>query len=127
LETCPSGSEGAGQKPSVAKRHGAALPPYATLLLNAGAPVTTVQAVLGHEYIDTTIGYTRLYNTTLAADFYQAISRVEEHATLPDDRLRPLTGPQLLALVDALATGPLNEAQRGKFKLLGASVASLPG
>jgi integrase len=90
----------------------------ATLLLNAGMPVVAVQAVLGHEHIDTTLDYARLYDTMLAADYYLAIARVEQQGTLPDDTLRPLGLPQLLALADALLAGPLNEAQRAKLQLL---------
>ncbi len=41
----------------------------ATLLINAGAPILTVQAILGHKHIDTTLGYTRLYDATVAADY----------------------------------------------------------
>ncbi len=40
----------------------------ATLLLNAGAPVLTVQTLLGHEWVDTTLGYACLYDGTVAAD-----------------------------------------------------------
>jgi integrase len=36
----------------------------ATLLLNAGAPILTVQSILGHKFIDTTLGYARLYDGT---------------------------------------------------------------
>jgi hypothetical protein len=36
--------------------------------LNAGAPVLTVQSTLGHKFIDTTLGYARLYDGTVAAD-----------------------------------------------------------
>jgi hypothetical protein len=42
------------------------------LLLNAGAPVLTVQTILGHKFIDTTLGYARLYDGTVAADYYEA-------------------------------------------------------
>lgn len=44
---------------------------FATLLLNAGAPVLTVQALLGHKHIDTTLTYARLYDGTVAADYYR--------------------------------------------------------
>ncbi|MEI2698740.1 MAG: site-specific integrase [Microthrixaceae bacterium] len=37
----------------------------ATLLLNAGAPILTVQTLLGHKHIDTTLGYARLYDGTV--------------------------------------------------------------
>ncbi|MFN2189505.1 MAG: tyrosine-type recombinase/integrase, partial [Candidatus Promineifilaceae bacterium] len=33
---------------------------FATLLLNAGAPILTVQTLLGHKHIDTTLTYARL-------------------------------------------------------------------
>ena len=47
----------------------------ATLLLNAGAPILTVQAILGHKHIDTTLAYARLYDGTVAADCCRAIER----------------------------------------------------
>ncbi len=49
----------------------------ATLLLNAGAPVTTVQAILGHKRLDTTMQYARLYDGTVAEHYYQAMQQVE--------------------------------------------------
>jgi integrase len=49
----------------------------ATLLLNAGAPVLAVQAILGHEHIDTTMQYARLYDGTVAADYFQAMQVIE--------------------------------------------------
>ena len=42
--------------------------PCATLLLNAGAPVLTVQSILGHRFIDTALNSARLYDSTVAAD-----------------------------------------------------------
>jgi integrase len=41
----------------------------ATLLLNAGAPILAVKTILGHRHIDTTMGYARLYDGTLATDY----------------------------------------------------------
>ena len=52
---------------------------HATLLLNSGAPVLTVQALLGHKWVDTTLGYARLCDGTVAADYYQAMRTVERH------------------------------------------------
>jgi integrase len=84
----------------------------ATLLLNAGAPVLTVQMILGHKQIDTTLGYARLYDGTVAADYYQAMNRVERQMALPEDRLAEPPGMgQLIALADALRNGSLNPAQ----------------
>jgi integrase/recombinase XerD len=49
----------------------------ATLLLNSGAPVTTVQAILGHKYVDTTLRYARLYDGTVAQHYFEAMEQVE--------------------------------------------------
>jgi hypothetical protein len=84
----------------------------ATLLLNAGAPVVTVQAILGHKNVDTTLGYARLYDGTVAADYYQAMTMVERQLSLPEDRLiQPPSIGEMLALVDALRSGTLNPTQ----------------
>ena len=84
----------------------------ATLLLNSGAPVLTVQTLLGHKRIDTTLGYARLYDGTVAADYYQAMSGVEKRLALPEDRLsQPVSIGQLIAMVDAIRQGTLNESQ----------------
>jgi site-specific recombinase XerD len=45
----------------------------ATILLNAGMSIFGVQAILGHKYVDTTLGYARTYDGTVAKDYQQAI------------------------------------------------------
>jgi len=100
----------------------------ATLLLNAGAPILTVQAVLGHKHIDTTLGYARLYDGTVAADYYRAMDQVEARmalagATDANDGLP--TGGQLLALVDTLHDGTLNEDQRETVHVLRLGILAL--
>jgi site-specific recombinase XerD len=84
----------------------------ATLLLNAGAPVLTVKAILGHKHIDTTLGYARLYDGTIAADYYRAMHQVEGQFALAESQPEqtPSFG-ELLALVDALKSGTLNQNQ----------------
>jgi site-specific recombinase XerD len=81
----------------------------ATLLLNAGAPVLSVQMILGHKQIDTTLNYARLYDGTLAADYYSAMHKVERQLSLPEDNVKepPRIG-ELIALADALRNGSLN-------------------
>ncbi len=84
----------------------------ATLLLNAGAPILTVQTILGHRHIDTTLGYARLYDGTIAADYYRAMVQVEQRMALPETTpAQPPTHGELLALVDSLRRGTLNKTQ----------------
>ena len=84
----------------------------ATLLLNAGAPALSVQMILGHKQIDTTLGYARLYDGTLAADYYSAMNKVERQLALPEDKVsEPPSLGELIALTDALRNGSLNPAQ----------------
>jgi len=84
----------------------------ATLLLNAGAPVLSVQTILGHKQVNTTLAYARLYNGTVAADYYSAMNRVERQLTLPEDNMaEPPDIGQLIALADALHRDTLSPAQ----------------
>jgi len=98
----------------------------ATLLLNAGAPILTVQTVLGHKHIDTTLGYARLYDGTVAADYYRAMNEIEPHLALADaPETAPPTGGQLLALVEALRDGTLNAQQQETVYALRAAILRL--
>jgi integrase len=54
----------------------------ATLLLNAGTPILTVQRILGHQRVETTLRYARLYDGTVTQDYRQAMNRVEKGLVL---------------------------------------------
>jgi integrase/recombinase XerD len=97
----------------------------ATLLLNSGAPVLTVQTILGHKHVHTTLGYARLYDGTVAADYYQAMGQVERRLDVgaQEPKEVPGAGP-LLAMVDALSVGTLNEAQRRTVQALRAALVA---
>ncbi len=98
----------------------------ATLLLNAGAPVLSVQSLLGHEKVDTTLGYARLYDGTIAADYYHAMNQVEGLFELPGSRKVSVSTPaELVALVDSLSSGTLNEHQRETLQALRQGILSL--
>lgn len=45
----------------------------ASLMLNSGVPATTVQTILGHKHIDTTLSYARLYDVTAEDEYRQAV------------------------------------------------------
>jgi site-specific recombinase XerD len=86
---------------------------HATLLLNAGAPLVTVQSLLGHEKIDTTLGYARLYDGNIAADYYRAMGQVEHQLDISERQAKTVLNPgEMIALVDALGAGTLNQNQR---------------
>jgi len=98
----------------------------ATLLLNAGAPVLTVQTILGHRHIDTTLGYARLYDGTVAADYYRAMAQVENRLNLAENAaISPPSPGELVALVDSLRNGTLNEQQAEVVRALRAGILAL--
>jgi hypothetical protein len=100
--------------------------------LNAGAPVLSVQSLLGHEKVDTTLGYARLYDGTIAADYYRAMAGIERLFALPAEYSKsetvhvPFSTPaELVALVDSLNGGTLNESQRQTVQALREGILSL--
>lgn len=48
----------------------------ATQLLNAGSDLVTIQGLLGHTRIETTMRYSRLSNIKIQDDYYKAMDRV---------------------------------------------------
>jgi integrase len=51
----------------------------ATRLLNGGMAITSIQKLLGHEHLDTTLIYACLLDTTVAADYRRAMRQIERH------------------------------------------------
>jgi len=65
------------------------------------------------------LGYARLYDSTVAVDYYCAMAQVEQRMATQD--VVPTVAPsigELLALVDALQTGTLSESQRETVQAL---------
>jgi hypothetical protein len=82
--------------------------------------------LLGHKWVDTTLGYARLYDGTVAANYYGAMALVERRMALPEDALAEPPGMgQLLALVDSLHEGTLNQAQTETIRQLRAGILAL--
>jgi site-specific recombinase XerD len=50
----------------------------ATQLLNAGCHITTIQKLLGHRQLGTTMIYARVHDHTAAEDYYTAMARIEK-------------------------------------------------
>jgi len=101
----------------------------ATLLLNAGMPLAHVQALLGHVSIETTRGYARSYDGTLAADYTRAMLSVERDlgvATTTEAEAGVLASDQVIALLDSLKTiGTLNAQQLDVLALARAGIVGL--
>ena len=49
----------------------------ATRLVNVGMDIVSIQRLLGHEKLDTTMIYARVHDTTVERDFRQAMARLE--------------------------------------------------
>ncbi len=112
---------------------------YATQLVNAGCPITTIQALMGHKRLSTTLVYTQIHNRTVADDYYAAMDKVEKGLA---EQLKPpstatetngngttlnpnTTITQLLTLATALETDKLPESQQTLVLALQHGLSSL--
>lgn len=91
----------------------------ATQLLNAGCRITSIQKLLGHRRLDSTMTYARVHDQTAADDYFAAMTRVEQRLALGSQPAEPACEPgaepdrtQLLALVDQLAVATLDPTAR---------------
>jgi integrase len=87
----------------------------ATQLLNAGCRITSIQKLLGHRSLDSTLIYARVHDQTLAADYYAAMTRIEKSLNLSADAGEPvstLKHAQALDLVNRLAEPQLGLEMR---------------
>jgi len=92
----------------------------ATQLLNAGCKITSIQQLLGHRRIDSTLIYARVHDETVASDYYAAMARIEKSLEIPAKMEdvkeptgdRPLPRVQLLAMIDQLALPQLGAELR---------------
>jgi len=57
----------------------------ATRLLNEGMPITSLQRLLGHEKLDTTLVYARVHNETVRRDYERAYARLTPAMALADE------------------------------------------
>lgn len=65
------------------------------------------------------MGYARLYDGTVAADYYRAMGQIERLFEVnTDDQPSMPDLAELIALVDSLSIGTLNETQRQTLSVL---------
>ena len=72
----------------------------ATRLLNEGMPITSLQRLLGHEKLETTLIYARVYNETVRRDFARAQARLAPDSSLANELFNAptqMTEPQSIA------------------------------
>lgn len=109
---------------------------YATQLVNAGCKITTIQALLGHRHLNTTLTYARVHDRTVAEDYFAAMAVVEKRLAdqLPPPkqdvaRLPTLNGTtiHLLTLVDNLNQESLTESQQALVTALQQDLTALLG
>jgi hypothetical protein len=80
----------------------------ATRLLNAGMEVTGIQKLLGHRYLNTTLIYARVADTTVETDYRQAMGRIERQQMPLSDAPVPTEWPTAAAIdLTIAASAPL--------------------
>ena len=90
----------------------------ATQLLNAGCRVTSIQKLLGHKKLNSTMIYARVHDQTVAEDYYTAMGSVEQRLALigePQEKAEAVSESereQLLALSEQLAEPGISEEKR---------------
>ncbi|MGO9221104.1 MAG: tyrosine-type recombinase/integrase, partial [Streptosporangiaceae bacterium] len=83
---------------------------FASQLLNAGCRITSIQKLLGHQRLNSTMIYARVHDQTAADDYYAAMARIEARLELaPPAAAEP--GP------------PIEEGQRAQMLELAADLA----
>jgi len=73
----------------------------ATRLLNEGMPITSLQRLLGHEKLETTLRYARVHNETVRQDYERARARLSP--SLEGEPPSVLTETEAPRLIDAEA------------------------
>lgn len=63
----------------------------ATRLLNEGMPITSLQRLLGHEHVATTLIYARVHNETVQQDYERAYARLNASPALAEELFKAPT------------------------------------
>lgn len=100
----------------------------ATQLLNAGCKVTSIQQFLGHRDLQSTMVYAKVYDQTVAKDYFTAMTEIEERVELvsktKDDP--PLPNPdELTLLLDSLLENTTDAEQAETIEAVRKAVMAL--
>ena len=97
---------------------------FATQLINAGAKITTIQALLGHKRLNTTMVYARVHDQTVMEDYFRAMEEIEGERSAWLNRLS--TSRTAAALLDKMEYAGLSDEQRQILAELRACLAQQP-
>lgn len=74
--------------------------------------MTSIQRLLGHKKLNTTMIYARIHDKAVAEDYYQAIAKVEEGMIVVENwPVRATSLEEMLRLVDRLRNSTMNTEQ----------------
>ena len=96
---------------------------FATQLVNAGAKVTTIQSLLGHQRLNTTMTYARVHDQVVMADYFQAMEQIEGVQTAV---WGPVPQERIGTLLEAIAKEGLNDRQQHILETLRCVLAEQP-
>jgi hypothetical protein len=90
---------------------------FTAQLLNAGSKGTTIEKLLGHQRLNSTMVYARVHDRTVAQDYYAAMAEIEKSLTIDreiETSAPPTAGERLflLKLIDRLAEPRLSVDKR---------------
>jgi site-specific recombinase XerD len=86
---------------------------FASQMLAAGMPVTSLQRYLGHELLDTTMIYAEVSDPLLQQDYYQGIALLDPNsAHMGQSKLDPLYQDHLRRLLEELKAPELEPARQ---------------
>jgi hypothetical protein len=89
---------------------------FASQMLTAGMPVSSLQRYLGHEHLDTTMIYAEVSDPLLRHDYYQGIATLDPSSkNLPTNGLASSHQDTLRKLVKELKTPGLDPARRDEI------------
>ena len=97
---------------------------FATQLVNAGAKITTIQALLGHVRLNTTMVYAQVHDQTVMEDYFRAMAHIEGEQSAWLNRLSP--SHRAAALLDKMEHAGLSDEQRQILAELQACLAQQP-
>ena len=105
---------------------------FATQLVNAGCPILTVQALMGHKRLQTTLTYAKIHNHTVERDYLTAMQVVEERFRLGEKSEKPKlnasTAPhQLIHLLAQLPSDGLTDKQMALLQQVHQGLQGLAG